>query len=637
MLSRPAPTLSTATATDIENIKSLSAALHGARVAGGAAAVLTQRAGAMGGKGVAELLDAIKTMTRGEEKDDDNASIMRVAALLEARLKGKPAAAAALKVSDLPPADVADVVATTVAEANRIRLAMTWRGERVAAKLSAVMSKVHGPTSEHALQCRLDGYAADAHLTTVSFAYAQWTRPAQLAALCRLLATQPNLVVLDLSYCFLGTAFVEKQLLPAIAPLQHLACLSLVGNALSCDMGTGLSTWLATPATCRALRVQRAERHDITAAQLGLVAPMLHARHGAMTHQPAAAAAAAAPLRVLSLDGFGMQSLQHLQWLMCEESRNRAGARHAGERYDLVVASSFGAVIACALAARTPLAKVDTFFAALQQNVFASRHSAMYYAEAAGRGLRQWWTGGDYYSGPAVYDALTELFGDHRFDFVDTQVMVVLAREPTHAPVLACSYPAECAALRQQDIVAHDAQRPLVRDVVAAAMSIRTLLAPRAVPNATASVGADKVGDALTTVSNPVLFALAEAAATPGLEKHSITSVGFDDSSRLATSVVGDDGAAPCGLAMMLEATTPGPAGAQPPLGYQHLHVCARESAFASHVRFVNSFADAVQYTRVAVHSAGAPSIAVDEGSVLMLDAAKDAALDFCGAAQPSE
>jgi patatin-like phospholipase/acyl hydrolase len=72
------------------------------------------------------------------------------------------------------------------------------------------------------------------------------------------------------------------------------------------------------------------------------------------------------PFRVLSLDGGGMRGIYTAQYLasLADGFSKKAG-RHTldvGSGFDLIVGTSTGAILACALAANIPLARVVQFY-----------------------------------------------------------------------------------------------------------------------------------------------------------------------------------------------------------------------------------------------------------------------------------
>src|SRR5262245_15807132 len=72
------------------------------------------------------------------------------------------------------------------------------------------------------------------------------------------------------------------------------------------------------------------------------------------------------PLRVLSLDGGGMRGTYAATYLACIArgfaERRRVGELDVGAAFDLIVGTSVGGIVACALAAGVPLGEVIELF-----------------------------------------------------------------------------------------------------------------------------------------------------------------------------------------------------------------------------------------------------------------------------------
>jgi uncharacterized protein len=72
------------------------------------------------------------------------------------------------------------------------------------------------------------------------------------------------------------------------------------------------------------------------------------------------------PFRVLSLDGGGMRSIYTAQYLasLADGFSKKAGRTtlDVGSGFDLIVGTSTGAILACALTANIPLARVVQFY-----------------------------------------------------------------------------------------------------------------------------------------------------------------------------------------------------------------------------------------------------------------------------------
>jgi patatin-like phospholipase/acyl hydrolase len=83
------------------------------------------------------------------------------------------------------------------------------------------------------------------------------------------------------------------------------------------------------------------------------------------------------PFRVLSLDGGGMRGIytaQYLSSLADGFSKKRScKTLDIGSGFDLIVGTSTGAILACALAANVPLAKVVEFYSNRGAAIFERR------------------------------------------------------------------------------------------------------------------------------------------------------------------------------------------------------------------------------------------------------------------------
>lgn len=83
------------------------------------------------------------------------------------------------------------------------------------------------------------------------------------------------------------------------------------------------------------------------------------------------------PYRVLTIDGGGMRGAYTVTYLaeLCRAWTQRTGgeAIDLGKRFDLIVGTSTGAIIACALAAGVPLSKVEELYALQGPKIFPLR------------------------------------------------------------------------------------------------------------------------------------------------------------------------------------------------------------------------------------------------------------------------
>jgi hypothetical protein len=80
-----------------------------------------------------------------------------------------------------------------------------------------------------------------------------------------------------------------------------------------------------------------------------------------------------------------------------------------GSEFDIFCASSFSAVIAVATAMKLPAELIFNFFREVCKSVFSTT-PYLTLANQAGRVIRDWWTGGNFYSAAAFRTALVQLF-----------------------------------------------------------------------------------------------------------------------------------------------------------------------------------------------------------------------------------
>src|SRR5260370_32622293 len=83
------------------------------------------------------------------------------------------------------------------------------------------------------------------------------------------------------------------------------------------------------------------------------------------------------PFRVLSLDGGGMRGIYTAEYLSClaEGSAKRTGrsSLDIGKAFDLIVGTSTGAIVGCALAAAVPLSEVVSLYKKNGKLIFPRR------------------------------------------------------------------------------------------------------------------------------------------------------------------------------------------------------------------------------------------------------------------------
>lgn len=124
------------------------------------------------------------------------------------------------------------------------------------------------------------------------------------------------------------------------------------------------------------------------------------------------------PFRVLCLDGGGMRGVYQATYLNTFAERvlgGRARPLDVGKCFDLLVGTSTGGLVACALASGTPLADVERLYEVHGSSIFPyQRLRAIPYLGELVRGLG--W--GSRRGNAALRDALIETFGEKTFEDV---------------------------------------------------------------------------------------------------------------------------------------------------------------------------------------------------------------------------
>eukprot|EP00672_Neobodo_designis_P017287 CAMPEP_0174852694 /NCGR_PEP_ID=MMETSP1114-20130205/26360_1 /TAXON_ID=312471 /ORGANISM="Neobodo designis, Strain CCAP 1951/1" /LENGTH=633 /DNA_ID=CAMNT_0016087303 /DNA_START=96 /DNA_END=1997 /DNA_ORIENTATION=+ len=422
------------------------------------------------------------------------------------------------------PTDVAVYITTNaLSECNAIIGAANDAANELQKLLADAAADVKGPTLDAVVKHRLRSLASQKHLAHASVAHLP-VRGEDLKVLCNLVAKAPFLGMLDLTGCFITDQGVAAELLPTIAGHQHLTAMSLSHNGLSVSVGQALAERLSSPDFCPSLVSVALDGNDFAPRDVEAIADALTERVRARQERRSRGVLRKedGKTRVLCLDGGGQQAVLQLEWLMSEQRRLQVHGGHVADEYDLIVASGWGAVIACGLAMRRPLAAIDDFFSTTA-GMFHETHRT-YYAEKAARAVRGWFTGGNFYNKEYLHSALKGLFRDSRFDFTDTNVILPLLHRPSNASSTSLATldggdlrvvsAWQCASptLQHADLIDHEASSLLIADVLLCALSTPTLFAPTPAPKGIPDGGL--LSDVTPVLPNPSAIALLEASAT---------------------------------------------------------------------------------------------------------------------------
>ena len=422
------------------------------------------------------------------------------------------------------PTNVAVFITTNaLSESNAIIGAANEAANELQKLLAEAAADVQGPTLEAVVKHRLRNLATQQHLAYASVAHLP-IRSDELKTLCTTVGRTPFLGYLDLTGCFITDGGVLSNLLPTIDGHQHLTVMSLSHNGLSVSVGRELAARLRDSKFCPSLASLSVDGNDFAEDDVAAIDEALKARvlsrqerrsKGALRREDGRS-------RILCLDGGGQQAVLQLEWLMAEQRRLAIHGTHIADEYDVIVASGWGAVIACGLAMRRPLSAIDDFFGTATGMFHETPRT--YYAEKAARAVRGWLSGGNFYNKEYLHGALKTLFHDSRFDFTSTNVILPVMQRPSKASSsslgdldggslrLLSAWRCASPALQHVDLVDHEAAAPMIADVLLCALSTPTLFAPTAAPG-----GLDDkclLSDATPVMPNPAPFAVLEAAAT---------------------------------------------------------------------------------------------------------------------------
>ena len=640
---------------DIDSIKRLAAIVHAERNRRGIAISLLSRLTVLGETPIQNLQQSLKALRRPEiplppnsyssATDEGLSHALRhiIAPLEAAACEGNGAAL----FCTLPSATVASIAAVLTAEAARVQIEASTRIAAFSAETELLLKKrVSSASLSRAVARRLATLSADPHLSIADVGHLTLS-PRQGLQLARLVSMSSNLVVLNLAHCFLGDQLICHDMLPSLNNHQRIRFLSLAGNALSIGAGPTILQWVTNPDVPVSLCIMPLDDNDLAPSDVETIASVFRLRHptdaALDTLRPSATPS---HRKTLVLEGGGMAALAQVQWLhqqeeLAQDAKSRATQEnmfHLGQEFDTIIASSFGAVIACALALRIPLSDVRRFFEEIRRNVFETGvHNSLYYVETLSRAGRRWWTQGNYYEPSGIEAALKNLFGDAVFDFGRrTKVIIVLAEAASDAPlgrpVIASSQMTDSIGLRHADIIPHAAgsrgqaplsdsmhfNRPLVRHVVMASMAGSSLFSPCAVqhcvsPDPCTGVVDRRFFDAVHVEPHPVWFAVAESLSYRGHSK--IISLGFEtDANNQAPTA--SMAAAQASLAALLESATDSQSYTSV---YDHMHEATRARARSSYQNVCTSGSIDIEYHRVGALLSAASGMAYDESDYFIL------------------
>ena len=286
----------------------------------------------------------------------------------------------------------------------------------------------------------------------------------QRQVLASLLSSRPTLQYIDLSHCLLKDTFVQQSVVPAIKSMMHLSCLLLDDNTLTTATALEIEKVCNDKHACPSLQVVQLHQNDIAPQLLDRIEAVLVARRarpralstasdGHKSHLPPNCLSyfhddhhSAEPIRILCFDGAAMLSAGQGHYVSQVREALAVTKKPNGDKMPLLdevsvfVGSSFGAVVACAVALELPTDSIVTFFANVAEQIFVQGHYT-YYVQAAGRSIRSWWTSGDYYSSSLLKVELEKLFGARTmFEFPSKEgkapidVILTAAHEDPNTP-----------------------------------------------------------------------------------------------------------------------------------------------------------------------------------------------------------
>lgn len=303
------------------------------------------------------------------------------------------------------------------------------KSQRLSANLKELCVGAAGMDASLILGRELTSLAAQKDLRVVVLDH-QLFDDGTAGLLVRTLSSNPMIEFVDLCYSVISDAWLQK-CVPVCAALQHLRILLLRSVGASQETGEMILDFLqrVDGGAFSSLRILDVSGNAISAQVVGSIVKGAVNRRAARIaiEDPVWALSAKQKLRVLTLDGGMMRNYVTLR-LLCEVERETC--KPCWELFDVVAATSFGCIIACAIACHVPMSEVDLFFLSIAHSVFSKSHYT-YYAEAAGRAIRSWFTSGNYYNAAAFRSQLVSLFGSESrpYDFTQPKLFLSVLRK----------------------------------------------------------------------------------------------------------------------------------------------------------------------------------------------------------------
>lgn len=209
--------------------------------------------------------------------------------------------------------------------------------------------------------------------------------------LAHVLFSKPWLVAVDLSHCLLGDDFFSDEILPSVASLQHLRLLLLAGNALTNVVVPSLEKHLRHETMFPRLRVLRLEKNFLTDEDIQSIDAAMRARKGSTSAKEGTGDA----IRVLHVEAPCMHGAVVCRSLL--KFPVDTDWTNFADEVDVFSGVSFSAVTAAAFGMKKSPHQVDAFFEAVATRVLGTPPMTSV-ASSATRTIREWWSGGDFYS-----------------------------------------------------------------------------------------------------------------------------------------------------------------------------------------------------------------------------------------------